>query len=29
MENAEYYDNDICLITIAKNKSNPIQIVLL
>lgn len=23
MENAEYYDNDICSITIAKNKSNP------
>lgn len=23
MENAEYYDNDVCSITIAKNKSNP------
>ena len=23
MDNAEYYDNDICSITIAKNKSNP------
>jgi len=23
LETVEYYDNDICIITLAKNKSNP------